>query len=197
MRHISFIQKKIRGITMHIGEIYKADSANGPGMRVSVFVSGCTIHCKGCFNSKTWDFNYGHLWTKEQEDNLIKELSLSYYRGLTILGGEPFEPQNQPAVSELILRVKKELPKKDIWVYTGNTYDINLVPGGSRYISDYTDNILDNIDVLVDGPFVEELLNLKLKFRGSENQRIIDMRETRKQGTIVLHPLNEYTPLSK
>ena len=152
---------------MHIGEIYKADSGNGPGMRVSVFVSGCTIHCPGCFNSKTWDFNYGHLWTKETEDYLIRELSLPYYRGLTVLGGEPFEPQNQP------------------------------IPGGSRYISDYTDQILDNIDVLVDGPFMEKKLNLKLKFRGSENQRIIDMRETRKQGSIVLHPLNEYTPLSQ
>ncbi|MBR3538034.1 MAG: anaerobic ribonucleoside-triphosphate reductase activating protein [Eubacterium sp.] len=182
---------------MHIGEIYKADSANGPGVRVSVFVSGCTIHCKGCFNAKTWDFNYGRLWTKETSDYLIKELSLPYYRGLTILGGEPFEPQNQPAVSELILRVRAELPEKDIWVYTGNTYDENLIPGGSRYIQDYTDRILDNIDVLVDGPFVEDLLNLNLRFRGSENQRIINMRETRKQGTVVLHPLNEYTPLSK
>ena len=167
---------------MHIGEIYKADSGNGPGMRVSVFV---------------WDFNYGHLWTKETEDYLIRALSLPYYRGLTVLGGEPFEPQNQPSVCDLILRVRKELPEKDIWVYTGNTYDINLIPGGSRYISDYTDQILDNIDVLVDGPFMEKKLNLKLKFRGSENQRIIDMRETRKQGSIVLHPLNEYTPLSQ
>ena len=171
---------------MHIGEIYKADSANGPGMRVSVFVSGCTIHCKGCFNSKTWDFNYGHLWTKEQEDYLIKELSLSYYRGLTVLGGEPFEPQNQPAVSELILRVKKELPKKDIWVYTGNTYDINLVPGGSRYISDYTDQILDNIDVLVDGPFVLAQKSMDIDFRGSTNQRIINVQESLKQNKVVL-----------
>ena len=182
---------------MHIGEIYKADTANGPGMRISLFVSGCTIHCKGCFNSKTWDFNYGHLWTRETEDYLIRELTPSYYRGLTILGGEPFEPQNQPAVCEVIKRVRAELPEKTIWVYTGNTYDINLIPGGSRYIADYTDQILDNIDVLVDGPFKEELLNLKLRFRGSENQRIIDMKKTRETGEVVLHPLNEYTPLEK
>ena len=169
---------------MHIGEIYKADSANGPGMRVSLFVSGCTIHCKGCFNSKTWDFNYGHLWTKETEDYLMKELSLSYYRGLTILGGEPFEPQNQPAVCEVIERVRRDLPGKDIWVYTGNVYDVNLIPGGSRYIPDYTDRILDNIDVLVDGPFIEEQKDLSLSMRGSLNQRVLDIKEYRKSGEL-------------
>lgn len=171
---------------MHIGEIYKADIANGIGMRVSLFVSGCTIHCPNCFNSKTWDFNYGKLWTKELEDFLMEELSQSQYNGLTILGGEPFEPQNQPEISKLILRVKKELPEKSIWIYTGNVYDVNLIPGGSRYYSEYTDTILDNIDVLVDGPFKQDLYNIKLKFRGSENQRIIDMKKTRESGEIVL-----------
>ncbi len=175
---------------MHIGESYKADVANGEGMRVSLFVSGCTIHCKDCFNSKTWDFNYGILWTKEIEDSLIKELSKPYYRGLTILGGEPFEPQNQPELAELIIRIRKELPEKTIWIFSGNVYDKNLVPGGSRYYPEYTDKILDNIDVLVDGPFKKELYDYKLNFRGSSNQRIIDMRKTREKGEVVLHTLN-------
>ena len=181
---------------MHVCEIYKADVGNGTGMRVSLFVSGCTIHCKGCFNEKTWDFNHGELWTQELEDSLIKELSRPYYKGLSILGGEPFEPQNQPEICKLILRVKEELPDRNIWIFTGNKYDVNLIPGGSRYIEDYTDKILDNIDVLVDGPFVQDLYNIKLNFSGSENQRIIDMKETRKKGEVVLHPLNEYTPLA-
>ena len=182
---------------MYIGNIYKADIANGIGIRVSLFVSGCTIHCKGCFNSKTWDFNYGKLYTKEIEDELINELSKSQYNGLTILGGEPFEPENQPEICKLILRVKKELPDKTIWMYTGNKYDINLVPGGSRYYSEYTDKILDNIDILVDGPFIQEYYNLTLKFRGSENQRIIDMKETRKTGEVILHELNKFTPMKR
>jgi anaerobic ribonucleoside-triphosphate reductase activating protein len=154
---------------MHVCEIYKADVGNGVGMRVSLFVSGCTIHCKDCFNKKTWDFNYGELWTKELEQQLIDELSKSYYAGLTILGGEPFEPQNQPEVCALILRIKEELPNKNIWMFTGNQYDVNLCPGGNRYLEDYTDKILDNIDVLVDGPFKQELYNVTLNFRGSEN----------------------------
>lgn len=180
---------------MHVSEIYRADVGNGTGMRVSLFVSGCTIHCKGCFNEKTWDFNNGELWTPELEDALITELSRPYYKGLTILGGEPFEPQNQPEICELILRVKKELPDKDIWVFTGNVYDKDLIPGGRRHLPDYTDKILDNIDVLVDGPFVQERYNITLKFRGSENQRLIDIRETRKTGKVVLLPINEYKPL--
>ncbi|MCR5542799.1 MAG: anaerobic ribonucleoside-triphosphate reductase activating protein [Eubacterium sp.] len=175
---------------MHIAEIYKADVGNGSGMRVSLFVSGCTIHCKGCFNEKTWDFNFGTLWTPEIEQSLIDELSKSYYQGLTILGGEPFEPENQPEISTLIKRIKSELPNKNIWMFTGNVYDRDLIPGGRRYYPEYTDNILDNIDVLVDGPFKQELYNVTLNFRGSENQRIIDMRKSRETGEIILHPLN-------
>lgn len=114
---------------MYVGEIMKADCANGTGTRVSVFVSGCLNHCKGCFQPQTWDFHYGIPFTPELEDMVLKELSESYYEGLTILGGEPFELQNQPDVLALILRVKKELPEKNIWMYTGYTYHQDLVPG--------------------------------------------------------------------
>ena len=175
---------------MHIGEIITADCANGVGLRVSIFVSGCTNHCKGCFQPQTWDFEYGQPYTKETEDFIISELSKDYYNGLTILGGEPFEISNQTEIVKLIRRVKKELPGRDIWMYTGFTYDKDLIPGGCRYI-DCTDEILDNIDILVDGRFVEELRNLMLNFRGYENQRIIDMKATRKSGEVVLSPLNK------
>ena len=174
---------------MHYGQIMIADSANGLGMRVSLFVSGCLNRCKGCFQPETWDFDYGYPFTPEVEQQLMNELSHPYYDGLTILGGEPFELQNQPDVARLILRVKEELPDKTIWMYTGYTYDKDLVPGGCRY-TDVTDTILDQIDTLVDGRFMEEKKNIRLRFRGSENQRIIDMKKTRATGQIVLSPLN-------
>ena len=174
---------------MYVGEIITADCANGTGIRVSVFVSGCTNHCKGCFQPQTWDFEYGQPYTAEMEDFIMKELSKSYYAGLTILGGEPFELSNQREVVKLIRRVKSELPKKNIWIYTGFTYDKDLIPGGCRYI-ECTDEILDNTDILVDGKFIEELRNISLNFRGSENQRIIEMKATRAAGTVVLSPLN-------
>lgn len=170
---------------MHIGQILKADSANGPGIRVSVFVSGCTNRCKGCFQPQTWDFNYGRNYDRDMEDYIIGELSKDYYQGITILGGEPFEPENQEGVLNLIKRVKTELPAKDIWVYSGCIYDVELAAGGTRY-TEFTDEILDNTDVLVDGRFMEELKNVTLSFRGSENQRIIDMKETRKRGEVIL-----------
>ncbi len=175
---------------MHIGEIITTDCANGIGIRLSVFVSGCTNHCKGCFQPQTWDFEYGERYTQEHEDYIINELSKSYYDGLTILGGEPFEHSNQREIVGLIHRVKSELPDRNIWIYTGFTYEKDLIPGGCRYI-ECTDEILDSIDILVDGRFVEELRNISLNFRGSENQRIIDMRETRKSGNIILSPLND------
>jgi anaerobic ribonucleoside-triphosphate reductase activating protein len=124
------------------------------------------------------------------EQSLIDELKKPYYNGLTILGGEPFEPLNQQEIVKLILRVKKELPGKDIWIYTGFTYDQDLVPGGCRY-TEVTDEILDHTDILVDGRFMQEQKNIMLNFRGSENQRIIDMKKTRAEGTIVLSPLND------
>lgn len=170
---------------MYIGQIMTADSANGPGIRVSVFVSGCTNRCKGCFQPQTWDFHYGKKYDDAMEKFIIDELSKDYYQGITILGGEPFEPENQGEVARLIKRVRSELPTRDIWLYTGFTYDVELQPGGRKYTDD-TDEILDRADVLVDGRFVEELKNIQLKFRGSENQRIIDLRATRRSGEVVL-----------
>ncbi len=170
---------------MNIGEILLADCANGNGMRISVFVSGCTNHCKGCFNEETWDFSYGKPYTKEIEDYIIENLSMPYYKGLTILGGEPFEPSNQEALATLIERVRKECPDKDIWMYTGFTYDKDLLKGGCRH-TNVTDRILDNIDVLVDGRFEEDLKDVSLVFKGSSNQRIIDMKSTRKTNAVKL-----------
>lgn len=175
---------------MHIGEILTADSANGTGIRVSIFVSGCTNRCKGCFQPQTWDFEYGQPYTADTENLIMNELSKSYYDGLTILGGEPFEPSNQREIIKLIRKVKKELPSRNIWIYTGFTYERDLIAGGCRHI-ECTDEILDHIDILVDGKFVEELKNISLNFRGSENQRIIDMKQTRAKGKVVLSPLND------
>jgi len=173
---------------MNVGQILTADSSNGLGIRLSVFVSGCTNCCKGCFQPQTWDFSFGKPYDDAMEQFIIDELSKSYYDGLTVLGGEPFELENQHSVASLIQRVKQELPEKDVWVYTGFSYDIDLQPGGKRYMQ-YTDEILDSIDVLIDGKFIEELKDVSLNFRGSKNQRIIDVQSTRKQGKIVVLPL--------
>ena len=174
---------------MHIGEILTADTANGTGIRLSIFVSGCTNHCKGCFQPQTWDFEYGKLYTERIEKFILEELSKNYYDGLTILGGEPFEISNQRVLVDLIRKIKAEMSEKNIWIYTGFTYDKDLIEGGCRYI-ECTDEILDSIDILVDGRFVEELKNIRLNFRGSSNQRIIDMKATRKNGKVELSPLN-------
>jgi len=174
---------------MYYGNIIKADIANGTGIRVSLFVSGCTNHCKGCFQPQTWDFEYGLPYTHETEDSIIDELGKTYYDGLTILGGEPFELSNQRELVKLIRRVRAELPDRNIWIYTGFTYDKDLVQGGCRYI-ECTDEILDNTDILVDGRFIEAQRDLMLNFRGSRNQRIIDMKQTRKEENIILSSLN-------
>ena len=170
---------------MNYGQILKADAANGTGIRVSLFVSGCTNHCKGCFQPETWDFNYGKPYTKETEDFILGELSKSFYQGLTILGGEPFEPENQRSVAALIRRIKTELPDKDIWMFTGFTYEADLQRGQRKH-TEVTDEILDAIDVLVDGRFIEEQKDLRLHFRGSANQRLIDMKKTRAEGKVCL-----------
>ena len=175
---------------MHVGEVMTADVANGEGMRVSVFVSGCRNHCKGCFQPQTWDFNYGREYTPEIEQFIIDELSKSYYDGITILGGDPMEPENQEPVLRLLRRIKKELPDKNVWAYTGYVYDRDLVPGGKRFVDGVTRELLESIDILIDGRFVEELKNLMLNFRGSGNQRIINMKETLKTGKVVLSELN-------
>ena len=175
---------------MHVGEVMTADVANGEGMRVSVFVSGCRNHCKGCFQPQTWDFNYGREYTPEIEQFIIDELSKSYYDGITILGGDPMEPENQEPVLQLLRRIKKELPDKNVWAYTGYVYDRDLVPGGKRFVDGVTRELLESIDILIDGRFVEELENLMLNFRGSSNQRIIKMKETLETGEVVLSELN-------
>ena len=174
---------------MYYGQIMRADSANGVGMRVSLFVSGCTNHCKGCFQPQTWDFQYGEPYTQATEDEILKELARPFYSGITILGGEPFEPENQRVLVGFIRRIRKELPERTIWMFSGNVYE-DMLPGGKRY-TEVTDEILDNIDILVDGPFEEEKKNINLNFRGSANQRIIDMKATRREKKVVLDPLNK------
>ena len=174
---------------MNVGEIKTYDVANGTGIRVTVFVPGCTNRCKGCFQPQTWDFDYGEPYTEQLEDFILRKLAKPPYKGLTLLGGEPFEPLNQEALAALVRLVKEELPNRDIWAFTGFVYERDLVPGGRKY-TEYTDGMLDCIDILVDGPFVDEQRNRCLKFRGSENQRIIDLKETRRTGAVVLSPLN-------
>ena len=163
---------------MYYGEIQKTDIANGRGVRVSLFVSGCRRHCKGCFNSDTWSFTYGTPYTDETENEIIEALSPSYINGLTLLGGEPMEKENQEALLPLLRRVRETYPEKDIWCYTGCTLEKDLVPGGAYYC-EATDEILSLLDVLVDGEFIEEKKDLRLVFRGSSNQRIIDMKQRR------------------
>lgn len=174
---------------MNYGQIIYTDIANGTGIRLSLFVSGCTNHCKGCFQPQTWDFNYGEEYTEDTQEDILKEVSKPYYSGLSILGGEPFEPCNQAVLIDLIRKFKEQNPNKTIWMYTGFTYDKDLVPGGCRY-TPVTDEILDSIDILVDGRFVEELKDITLKFRGSKNQRIIDMKKSRRSGKVELSELN-------
>ncbi len=174
---------------MYLGEILKADTANGIGMRVTIFVSGCTNKCPGCFQPETWDFEYGRLYTPEMEQMIMDELGKDYYDGLTLLGGDPMEESNQRGLLPLVERVKKELPGKTIWAYTGFVYDRDLVPVGKRHF-DITDRLLECIDILVDGPFVMAEKDITLRFRGSRNQRIIDLAATRKSGEIVLSNFN-------
>ncbi len=170
---------------MHYGEIKERDIANGIGVRVSLFVSGCTNRCKGCFNKQTWDFNFGEPYTQKTQDKIIELLKPDFVTGLTLLGGEPFEPKNQEELLKLTNRVKNELPKKNIWCYTGFTLE-RLLNEEDYCHSQFTLELLDNIDVLVDGKFEEDKKNIRLKFRGSENQRLIDMNQTRSMGKIML-----------
>lgn len=171
---------------MYYGNIKNTDIANGEGVRVTLFVSGCTHHCKNCFNPETWNFCYGKPFTKDVEDQIIKMLEPDYIQGLTLLGGEPMEPQNQEVLLPLVKRVRETYGnKKNIWCYTGYVLDRDLL-GESRAKCEHTAELLNHIDVLVDGPFVEDLKNLSLKFRGSSNQRIINVPETLKQNDIVL-----------
>lgn len=168
---------------MRYGAIKKRDIANGIGVRVVLFVSGCTHHCKGCFQPETWSFDYGQDYTKATEDEIIEALCPSFIDGLTLLGGEPFEPQNQAELIKLLRRVRTELPEKTIWAFSGYTFE--ELTGESRARCQVTDEMLSMVDVLVDGEFVEEKRNISLQFRGSENQRLIDVPSTLANGQIV------------
>ena len=169
---------------MNWANIKEHDTANGKGIRVSLFVSGCTHHCKGCFNPETWDFRYGSVYTEEIENRILKACEPSYIKGLSLLGGEPFEKANQQSLCGLLKRFKELYPNKDVWCYSGYLFDKDMVKGGKIY-TEYTDEMLSRIDYLVDGEFVEELKNLRLKFRGSSNQRIIDVQNSIKQGKVI------------
>ncbi len=175
---------------MNFGEIKNFDIANGEGVRVSLFVSGCTHHCKNCFNKETWDFSFGEPFTADTEALILKELAPDYINGLSLLGGEPFEPQNQAVLLPFLRRVREQFPDKTVWCYTGYLFDAELLQN-SRARCEYTDEMLSLIDVLVDGEFVQDLYNISLQFRGSSNQRIIDVQKSLADGTVV-----EYVPKS-
>ena len=164
---------------MHYGEIKNCDIANGEGVRVTLFVSGCTNHCPDCFQPQTWDFNYGKPFTNETKAEIFAELDKSFINGLTVLGGEPFEPENQKELAGLLQKIKESYPEKNVWCYTGYLYDVDLIPGGKVY-TEYTDKMLACIDTLVDGEFIEAEKDLTLEFRGSRNQRILHLNEMRK-----------------
>ncbi|MBR3844704.1 MAG: anaerobic ribonucleoside-triphosphate reductase activating protein [Clostridia bacterium] len=170
---------------MYYGEIKNCDIANGIGVRVTLFVSGCTNHCEECFQPQTWDFCYGSPFTEQTQQQILELLAPDYIDGLTLLGGEPFEPANQRDVLPFLKRMKEQYPNKTIWCFTGFRLDDELLRD-SYARCEVTDEMLSYIDVLVDGRFVAALKDISLRFRGSSNQRIIDIPKTLKQGKIVL-----------
>lgn len=167
---------------MYYSTIKHCDIANGTGVRTTLFVSGCRNHCKGCFQPETWNFQYGQPFTEQTAEEIINACKPDYIAGLTLLGGEPFEEENQPCLATFTTLLKQSYPNKTIWAFTGYRLE-DLLQGGRKHTAS-TDELLSNLDVLVDGPFMEEKKNLTLKFRGSENQRLIDMKEYRKTGNI-------------
>lgn len=175
---------------MNYAKLKLYDIANGLGIRVTLFVSGCTHHCKNCFNPETWDFCYGEKYTKDVEDKIIEACGKDYIKGLSVLGGEPFEKANQKDVSDLLERFKKTYPNKDVWCYSGYLFDKDMVEGGKIY-TQFTQKMLENIDYLVDGEFVEELKDLRLKFRGSSNQRVINVPLSLKEGKTICYSDDE------
>ena len=171
---------------MYYADIKSYDIANGEGCRVTLFVSGCTNHCKGCFQPETWDFHYGQPYTKDTEEYILNLLQNPHIEGLTILGGEPYEPFNQAELVNLLHIVKQKFPLKNIWCFTGFVYDKDLLKGQRKH-TNATDEMLSYIDVLVDGPFILQQRDISLYFRGSRNQRILDMKQTLQTGSIVLY----------
>ena len=173
---------------MNYATIKWYDIANGEGVRISLFVSGCTHRCKNCFNEIAWDFSYGEIFDDAVQEKILSELSSSYIAGLSLLGGEPLEPQNQAALLPFIRKVKKRYPEKSIWCYTGYVLDekTGLLTATARNTAD-TAELISYFDVLVDGPFVEELKDIRLKFRGSSNQRVIDVQKTLAKKECVLY----------
>ena len=172
---------------MYYGEIKSCDIANGEGVRVTLFVSGCTNRCPHCFQPQTWDFTYGQPFTAETEERLLSLLAPEYVNGLTLLGGEPFEPENQRALLPFLRKVRAAYPEKNIWAFSGFTYE-ELLTEGSYPRCEATEELLSLLDVLVDGRFVEALKDISLRFRGSSNQRLIDLNATRAAGSVVLLP---------
>ncbi|MCD7807279.1 MAG: anaerobic ribonucleoside-triphosphate reductase activating protein [Lachnospiraceae bacterium] len=173
---------------MNYCNIKKTDIADGPGVRVTLFVSGCTHHCRGCFQPETWDFDYGDPFTEETKRALLEALSPDYIAGLSLLGGEPFEPDNQRALLPILRQVRKSFPDKTIWAYSGYELEelAGWAPGLGRARCEATDEMLSLIDVLVDGEFMQEKKNITLLFRGSENQRLIDVKTSMARGSVVL-----------
>jgi anaerobic ribonucleoside-triphosphate reductase activating protein len=170
---------------MYYGEIKTNDIANGEGVRTALFVSGCTRHCKNCFNKQTWDFNFGTPFTAETEEYIFDVTSPDWVQGLTVLGGEPMEIENQRALYPFLKKYKEKFPNKDLWIFTGFLFDEDLTPGGQRY-TEVTDDILALVDVIVDGRFVEELHDITLQFRGSSNQRVIDVKKSLQNKKVVI-----------
>ncbi len=172
---------------MYYGEIKFNDISNGPGVRTSLFVSGCTHHCVNCFNKETWDFKFGKEFTKETEDRIIESLKPAYIQGFTLLGGEPMEYVNQQGILPLLERIKRELPEKNIWIFSGYLFDRDIVEVMAEKWPE-TMKILSLTDVLIDGKFVEELKDITLKFKGSSNQRTIDVQKSLKEKCVVTLP---------
>lgn len=170
---------------MNYAAIKPFDVANGPGVRVSLFVSGCTHRCKGCFNEEAWDFGYGEKFTDKELERILEALKPDYIKGFSLLGGEPFEPSNQKILCDVLEKIKETYPEKTVWCYTGYDFEKDLLTY-RLCDKEITQKMLSNIDVLVDGKFVEELKNLKLRFKGSENQRIIDVQQSMKEDKIIL-----------
>ena len=168
---------------MNYAGIKYCDIANGTGCRTVLFVSGCRNACKGCFQPQTWDFGYGEPFDEKVQKEVLDSLAPDYITGITLLGGEPFEPENQKELVPFMRKVAAQYPSKNVWAFTGYIYDKDLIAGGRRHTED-TDELLSMIDVLVDGPFVEELKDITLKFRGSSNQRVLNLRETIRTGKI-------------